>query len=155
MPRYNYECNTCKKKALKKHSDKLVLDNSGDKQLPLELYEELVLFETFHSIDPSAKELEEAKECPRCGKTDCTISLYGAQIASYIRGYGYLDRAGAVRDMHRYKLANDDPYAQYRVPGEVDHIDDTLRKKGQHDPKRQHFMTAKSDTEPKSDKKQK
>lgn len=154
MPRYNYECNTCKKKAFKEHSNHLIVDNSGDKRLPFELYEQLVLFETFHTIHPSGKELEEAKECPRCGKTDCTISLYGAQIASYIRGYGYLDRAGAVRDMHRHKLANDDPYAQYRVPGEVEHIDDTLRKKGQHDPKKQHFLTAKSET-PQASKKRK
>lgn len=151
MPRYNYECNVCKKKAYKDKAEDLIINASGDKELPLPLYEELVLFETYHSLNADELELSKALICPRCGENDCIKTLYGAQIAGYIRGYGFLDRAGATRDMHRYKLANDDPYAQYRVPGEVEHIDSTLRKKGQHDPKRKHFLTAASEDNNKSD----
>ena len=140
MANYNYECNTCKKKAHRKHKDLLREDAQGEKQLPIELYEELVLFETSHPMQPTEKELYEATECPRCGGHDCTKTLHGAQIHGYVRGYGWLDREGAKRDMNRYKLANDDPYAQYRVEGEVDHIDSQLKKEGQHDPKRKHYL---------------
>jgi len=142
MPRYNYECNVCKKQAYKNNKDLLQINNSGDKELPIELYEELVLFETQHSMSANEKELKEALECPRCGSTDCTRTVYGAQITSFIRGYGFLDRAGARRDMNRFKLTTDDPYAQYRVAGEVDHINETLKKQGRHDPKTKHFLAS-------------
>lgn len=142
MPRYNYECNKCKKKAYKDNADKLIINNSGDKELPIELYEELVLFETIHSMEPDPKELEEATICPRCNSNDCTKTVYGSNFTSFIRGYGFLDRAGAHRDMNRYKLAHEDPYAQYRVAGEVDHLDNTLKKKGQYDPKTKHFLAS-------------
>jgi hypothetical protein len=145
MPRYNYECLKCKKKAYKDHKEELVEDNSGDLQLPVELYETLVIFETSHSIQPTDKELIEAKECPRCGGTDCERTLYGTETHSYIRGYGFLDKAGAKRDMNRFKLHNDDPYKDYRVAGEVDHIDSQLKKGGKHDPNTKYFVPKKSD----------
>lgn len=144
MPRYNYECNACKTKAYKANDSRMVVNGSGDKELPIELYEELILFETIHSINADEQELYNALECPRCGSRDCTRTVYGAQIIGFIKGYGFLDKAGARRDMNRYKLATDDPYAQYRVPGEVEHIDSTLKKQGQHDPKTKHFLTASS-----------
>lgn len=154
MPRYNYECNICKKDAYQRHIDALIINQSGDRELPINLYEELVLFETYHSINPDKKELEQALVCPRCGQTDCVKTVYGAQITGFIRGYGFLDKAGARRDMNRYKLATDDPYAQYRVPGEVEHIDSTLRKQGQHDPKTKHFLAStKNESANKKDKK--
>ena len=146
MPRYNYECLDCKDSAFSKHKKLLHIGPSGEQELPVELYEELVLFETYHPIKPTKKEYKAATECPRCGGHNSQKTMYGSDISGYIRGYGFLDRTGAVRDMNRYKLANDDPYAQYRVPGEVDHIDQTLKKQGQHDPKRKHFLTAQSDT---------
>lgn len=138
--RYNYHCFDCEKKAHEEHADKVFEDGSGQICLPDELYEELVLFETSHSMEPTPEELREATKCPRCGGNNCEKNFHGTQIHGYIRGYGWLDRAGAKRDMNRHKLANDDPYAQYRVPGEVDHIDDNLRKEGQHDPKRKHYL---------------
>lgn len=144
MPRYNYECLTCKDRAYKEKAIYLVINNSGDKELPLDLYEELVLFETIHSINADDEELRLAVECPRCGGRECSRTVYGSNIVSFIKGYGFLDKAGARRDMNRYKLATDDPYAQYRVPGEVEHIDSTLKKQGQHDPKTKHFLTASS-----------
>jgi Zn-finger nucleic acid-binding protein len=139
MANYNYECLACKKKAFKKFADRLIIDGSGEKQLPPELYEEFVLFETSHSMMPSEEELREALECPRCGKRDAIKTMYGAEIHSYIRGYGWLDRSGIKRDMNRYTLANNDPYAQYREPGEADHIDSQLKKQGQHNPKTKHY----------------
>lgn len=151
MPRYNYECNACRDQAYSTNAESLIINNSGDKELPLDLYEELVLFETYHSINPNKKELEEALECPRCGGHDCTRTVYGAQITGFIKGYGFLDKEGARRDMNRFKLATDDPYAQYRVPGEVDHIDSTLKKQGQHDPKTKHFLTAATKQKDQSD----
>lgn len=141
MANYNYECNLCKKEAYSKFKDLLITDDNGDKRLPDELYEEYVLFETSHPINPTENELREATECPRCGKCDCTKTVYGAEVYGYTRGYGWLDRTGIRRDMNRYKLANDDPYAQYRTDGEVDHIDERLKKEGQFDPKRKHFLT--------------
>jgi len=134
----------CKKNAYAEHNDLLVTGPSGEEELPTELYESLVLFETLHSINPNEEELYEAKECPRCNSHNSVKTMYGSDISGYIRGYGFLDKSGAVRDMHRHKLANDDPYAQYRVPGEVEHIDQNLKKQGQHDPKRKHFLTAES-----------
>lgn len=139
MANYNYECLACKRKAHRKHADKLVPDGKGEKHLPTELYEELVLFETSHPMEPTEEELHNATECPRCGKHDAVKSMHGAQIHGYIRGYGWLDRSGIKRDMNRHKLATDDPYAQYRVTGEVEHIDNQLKKGGEHDPKTKHY----------------
>ncbi len=151
MPYYNYHCFDCEKTALEDHSDHLVQDGES-LQLPAELYEELVLFETSHAMQPTDEELHEATECPRCKGHNCEKTLYGSQIHGYIRGYGYCDRAGAKRDMNRYKLNTEDPYAQYRVPGEVDHINNQFNKEGQHDPKRKHFGTASKELEKAVDK---
>lgn len=145
MANYNYECLACKRKAHRKHADKLIADGKGEKHLPPELYEELVLFETSHSMEPTEEELHEATECPRCGKHDAVKTMYGAQVHGYIRGYGWLDKAGARRDMNRHTLATNDPYAQYREPGEADHIDNQLKKEGQHDPKTKHYAGASKD----------
>ena len=135
---YNYHCFDCEKVAFKAHADKLI-QNGEELQLPPELYEELVLFETSHTTQPTDEELHEATECPRCKGHNCEKTFYGSNILCYTRGYGYLDRAGAKRDMNRYKLNIEDPYAEYRVSGEVDHINNQLNKEGQHDPKTKHF----------------
>jgi len=142
MPRYNYECLYCLKRALKKYQGELTgLDLTH--LLAPEVFEEEVLFETSHAMNPTDEELHEAKKCPRCKKHNSQQTHYGSQIHSYIRGYGWLDRAGAKRDMNRFKLQNDDPYGQYRVPGEVDHIKNTLDKEGMHDSKSKHFPVSK------------
>lgn len=140
MTNYNYHCHDCQEIAFEQHADKLFEGNDGQLQLPAELYEELVLFETSHSMQPSEQELHEATECPRCHGHNCEKTFYGVQIHGYVRGYGWLDRAGVKRDMHRYTLANNDPYAQYRVSGEVEHIDTQLKKEGQRNPKKKHFL---------------
>jgi hypothetical protein len=52
MPRYNYICNDCEDKAVAEF---------GEDNITKEQYEELVLFETSHAMEPSEKELLEAK----------------------------------------------------------------------------------------------
>lgn len=146
MPTYNYECNSCKAKAYAEHSELLENDSQGEKCLPRELYEELILFETEHSLRPSEKELYAATECPRCNGHDCTRTMYGTRIHSYVRGYGWKDRVGARRDMNRYKLANDDPYAEHREHGEAEYLDNKLKKEGQYNPHTTYFVPTASDT---------
>jgi len=119
MPRYNYICEDCEDKAIAE---------LGEDNITREQFEELVLFETSHAMEPSKKELLEAKKCPRCGGTNCRITIFGTDICSYIRGYGWRDRDGARRDMHRFHLTNNDPYAKYRVSGEVDDMKKKLEK---------------------------
>jgi hypothetical protein len=143
MANYNYECNTCKSEAHKKHVSDLRVDPQGDQYLPKDLYESLVLFETTHSVNPTKEELHRATECPRCGSHDCTKTMYGSQTHGWVRGYGWLDRAGVKRDMHRHTLANNDPYAKYRVPGEVDYLDKKLKSEGRHNPKTKYFTSNK------------
>ena len=131
MPRYNYLCKDCENKADKRFGKKITQGQ----------FEENVLFETSHAMEPTEEELLEAKKCPRCGGTNCEICLYGTEVRSYIRGYGWRDKEGARRDMHSYTLANDDPYAQYRVPGEVDDMQQKLKRAGQHgSAKPKHFV---------------
>ena len=140
MANYNYECDVCKKKAHRKHKTLLRENSQGEEHLPIELYEELVLFETSHPMEPTDKQLHEATECPRCGGHDCTKTFYGAIIHGYTKGYGWLDKKGVTRDRNRHKLTTDDPYAPYREEGEVEYIDNNLKKEGQYNPKPKHFL---------------
>lgn len=147
MAHYNYQCHDCEKIAFEQHHGKLTLGNDGELHLPVELYEELVLFETSHAMRPTKKELREATECPRCHGHNCTKTFHGTNVTGYVRGYGWLDRAGAKRDMHHHTLINNDPYGQYRVPGEVDHISSQLKKHGQRKANKKHFLGNNTDME--------
>ena len=141
MPNYDYACNNCEAK-LKKKLGRDITD---------EEYQDLVLFETSHSINPSEEELQAATQCPRCDKNDCRKSMMNANITSYIRGNGYLDVAGAKRDMNKYHLLQDDPYKEYRQPGEVDELKSKLERAGKKDNKSKVYdVSVKSD---KSDQK--
>lgn len=121
MPRYDYACLDCQ--------DKL------DRKLTPEEYNELVLFEAKHSMNPSDEELRNAMKCPRCNGNNCERSYINYDIITYTRGNGYLDKAGTRRDMNLYHLTQQDPYAEHREPGEVDHLKSKIHKAGQHDPK--------------------
>lgn len=122
MPRYNYICNKCEKKARKQFGD----------DITQEQFEQHVLFETAHSMEPTEEELAEAAKCPRCNSRDCAITVYGSDVVSFIKGYGWADKDGARRDMNLFHLTQDDPYAQYRVPGEVDDMAAKLKRAGKH-----------------------
>jgi len=132
MPRYNYICHRCEKKVSAEFKG----------EIPAEVFEERVLFETSHSMNPTPEELAKAVICPRCKSKKCTLTVYGTNTHGYIKGYGWADRQGITRDMNLHKLQNDDPYAQYRESGEADHIENELKKKGRHDPKTKYFRTS-------------
>lgn len=141
MPNYNYECLDCLDAALKNHDQEVAKHG----HLPLDILESEVLYETSHSMKPTDDELYEACECPRCGSHRAERTFHGSQIVGYTRGYGFLDKAGCHRDMNRYRLEQDDPYSQYRQPGEVDHIKDNLNKGGKHNPRTKYFSSTKSE----------
>lgn len=130
MPLYNYACLDCERKAAKQLKRELTISE----------YESLVLFETSHGYTPSAQELKEATECPRCHGHNCERSYHGSNVLSYIRGNGWLDHVGVRRDLNMHTLTQDDPYAQYREPGEVEHLKTKIKRAGQHDPKTKHFV---------------
>lgn len=125
MPRYNYECLDCREKAVSQY---------GEAVLNSEKYEELILFETSHGMNPTKKELAEATICPRCNGNNAQKVFYNYDVYGYTAGYGWLDKTGRSRDMHKYKLVNEDPYAKYREPGEAEDLKHKLDKKGQYDP---------------------
>ena len=96
-------------------------------------------------MNPSEKELHEAKKCPRCGKSDCERSYKYSVITGYVRGNGYLDKAGVKRDMNLHHLTQNDPYSEYRQPGEVEDLKTRLVRGGRHNPNRRHYdVTAPS-----------
>lgn len=140
MPNYNYECQECLEKANIRHAD--LVSEYG--HLPLELLEQEVLFETFHSMNPTEEELLEACKCPRCESTNCQKIFHDMHVHSYTRGYGFLDKAGCHRDMNRFKLQQEDPYKQYRESGEADHLNSKLEKGGKFDPKTKYFVNNSS-----------
>lgn len=141
MPKYNYQCNSCLARAEEIKGSKLTDD---------ELHE--VIFETSHSMEPSDKELTYARECPVCEGIDTAKTYVGIQFTTYVRGYGYLDRAGCQRDMNLRKLTGvdedtgktTDPYAEMRSPGEVEDLKARLQRGGRHDPKPVRFLNSGS-----------
>lgn len=139
MPLYNYVCKDCENKAkIAKNGEELTAEEFVG-----------VIFETSHRIEPTPEELAEARVCPRCEGSNTEMTVFGIDVLGYIRGNGYLDRAGCRRDMNLHKLTaidpdtgqTTDPYAEYREPGEVDDLKVRLKRAGQHDPNTSHFTT--------------
>ena len=131
MPDYIYRCVAC---------ENSFLSDQGNKSWSQEEYDTNVLFETIHSMQATKAELEEALKCPRCGKTKAERFYGYDNVIAYIRGNGFLDKAGARRDMHMHTLETKDPYADMRQPGEVDELKSKLKRAGTHDPKPQHYV---------------
>lgn len=131
MPTYVYQCNECSSKYDEQDIEKMNNNEFGEN----------VLFETFHSMNPSDEELKNAVVCPRCNSSDCFKTFAGTSTHGYIRGYGWKDYAGARRDMNVFHLDHQDPYAAHRTPGEKDHIRSNLKKGSKFDPKTQYFTT--------------
>lgn len=134
MATYTYECQDCFVEATK-----------NCHELTETEYESKVLFETTHAMEPTDDELYDATECPRCGCHNCVKTLYDCNVICYVRGNGYLDREGCHRDMNLCALETEDPYADYRVPGEVDDLKARLKRAGQHDPKTKHYVVSESE----------
>lgn len=130
MPRYHYLCADCEQRAATIKGASLTND---------ELLE--VVFETMHQMFPTDAELAEARICPCCNSQNTEKTMLGTNIVCYVRGNGYLDKAGCHRDMNLHKLMTDDPYAGMREPGEANDLADRLRKSGQHNPHPLHFTT--------------
>jgi len=133
MPIYVYQCAEC---TLKYSEEQLNVMSEQEIGLA-------VLFETYHSMNPSEDEISKSVVCPRCNSTNCKKSMIGVQVCSYIKGYGWKDRSGARRDMNLYHLQNSDPYSKHRVPGEKDHIERQLKKGGKHDPNSKVFVVSR------------
>lgn len=129
MPLYVYRCLSCESK----------LSEKAD-SVDQETYDAEVLFETSHGMNASEEEKKEALTCPRCNVSSAERFYGYDNIISYVRGNGYLDRAGARRDMHKHTLMNNDPYASMRQPGEVDDLKSRLDKAGKHDSNPKHFV---------------
>ena len=125
MPIYVYRCEECESR----------FDGTGD-------FESSVFFETFHGMHASGDELVEATKCPRCSSNNCTKAYDRMPNRSFVRGYGFYDKVGLQRDMHKQKLITADPYAQHRIEGEKDHIYSELVNAGQHNPNKQHFLAS-------------
>lgn len=107
--RYNYICNSC---------------TIGDKWL---------VFEVEHGMNEKPK-----ISCPKCGGTETEICFLSSPTF-YVKGNGWLDVKGRRRDMHLWKLQNDDPYASMREPGEKEELAASLRKGGKHNSKAKTF----------------
>src|SRR5271166_4866456 len=118
MPLYDYLCKTC------------LIEAEQIKGSPLDEQEQLeVIFETKHSMNPTPEELALTTECPQCKSHDTVKTFHGVKLISYVRGYGYKDRTGCVRDMNLYKMTipddeenSQDPYLPYRENGEADDL---------------------------------
>lgn len=124
MPLYNYLCRTCEEKATQE---------VGRALLQEEIFEAAV-FETSHAIEPKKKELAEARICPRCQGSNTEKTCMGIEFVVLDKLKAYKDRSGCKRAMDLHALRTNDPYGEYRVPGEVEHIENNIRKAGQHNP---------------------
>lgn len=137
--RYNYICYDCRNKLTESCQQSLGRDPT-DEEILGSAESPGAVFETAHPINASEDEIYEATECPMCGGHNTDKTFLGTRIHAYTKGYGWEDRSGIRRDMNLHRLIHDesgDPYAEHRVPGEVDDLASRLRKGPQKKP--QHF----------------
>lgn len=119
MAMYNYRCKDC---------------SQGDDPA------NWVIWEESHGMNERPK-----IQCPKCKKHNTEKCYVGYEAPSFhTRGYGWLDTKGRRRDMHLWKLMNDDPYRGMRKPGEKAELAHQLRKGGKHDPKAKKFYMPSS-----------
>ena len=115
--KYYYICLDC----IKTQTGKSAYD------LPVEVFNELRAKLTFSS---------KSKEpiCPVCGSKNIVKSL--GMETSYVRGYGYSDKAGVKNDMDMHVMATgSDPYKEHRQTGETDEVVRKLKKAREFDAK--------------------
>jgi len=69
--------------------------------------------------------------CPLCGG-DRTRKVFGIET-SYIRGYGFTDKAGVKRDMDLHAMmTGQDPYKEHRKMGEARDVITNLQRDREH-----------------------
>jgi putative FmdB family regulatory protein len=86
-----------------------------------------LVFETTHGMSETPK-----IQCPKC-RRKAEKTLRGMTFSFYFPGEGLVrDKAGAKRDMHLHHLTHNDPYGQWRQPGERADLADRLRRGGKH-----------------------
>jgi hypothetical protein len=128
MPKYDFCCPKC--------SNLKGIDKSVIEDLDIRIRNK----ELFFTIDCKMADKPEHPKCPKCGKKS-SRNFDEQNNESWIRGCGLVnDRPGARRDMNKHHLVNDDPYAQYRQSGEVDHLVDKCDRAG----KRMDIINARS-----------
>lgn len=120
MAWYNYECVTCRAQAEQIKGAELTSDEEWE-----------IIYETSHPMEPTTAQLTAALICPKCGGGEAVRTLKGHEPICYVRGNGYLDKAGCYRDMNLHKLVTEDPYAEMREPGEADDLKLRLQRGGQ------------------------
>jgi hypothetical protein len=143
MPNFYAACKDCEKKLRRK------LKLKKGQEIPREQHIDGVLFETSVSIKSTPAEEQEAMVCPRCKGSNTIRTYEGYDVVGYIRGNGYLDKAGCKRDMNVFTLTEKDkdtgksldPYDHMRQPGEADDLVTKIRKGGKHNPRPKYFDT--------------
>lgn len=140
MPSYHYECLTCLAAAEAVKGSELTADERWE-----------VVYETEHAMTASPEQVRAACVCPRCASQEARLRFMGNNIIGYVKGNGYLDKAGCHRDMNMHKLTSidpdtgesTDPYTSMREPGEVEDLKVRLRRSGQHNPRPMYFTEQK------------
>lgn len=116
---YHYICVDCAEKSVGKS-----LSNLGVRE-----YQELcgrMAFPVKHDANGIV-----SVQCQACGGTN-TKKIVGLS-ATYIRGYGYLDKKGVKNDVNLHLMTSgNDPYAKYRTSGDKSDLIGKLRKQKRH-----------------------
>jgi putative FmdB family regulatory protein len=68
-------------------------------------------------------------KCPKCGSVAYRMI---SPAIFYVKGNGYLDRAGVRRDQNLHTLIYNDPYKHMRQRGEKDELICQLRRAGKY-----------------------
>ena len=137
MPIYNYICLSCESAFKKAHKREPDQDNEDEMAL--------VVYGTKHPMNPTPEDLKEALVCPRCQSGKAVRTFYGSNIVCYTKWRGWKDKSGVKRDIDMHRLANnEDPYAQYRVPGEVEHLKKKIKNSGKRNPKTRYYTSKKN-----------
>ena len=150
MPLYNYICNDCLD-ARADFVDSTIDDLSDEDRV-------LAIFETRHCFHPDVDELLRTTKCPFCESQNTEKTMLGVPPPYVrVRGHNWYEfrrdnKAALSRDMALHQLTakdekgkTEDPYAQYRAPGEADDLAERIKKGRQAPDKSKHYdMSPKS-----------
>jgi len=84
----------------------------------------------------------DSDKCPECGSTDIK-KAFGVE-ATYVRGYGFMDKAGVKRDMDMHIMSTGrDPYEEHRKIGEAREVVRKLQKSRERNTKAKNIHLSK------------